>query len=282
MSNWCDRKRAGRAWHPSRTVEMLALIEQFREYERILSGYPDPGGDVARLKAEFWASTSRALDCVPVKPGQQCGTRLGKRSNQAMRIYGRISDIEKQQWGTKVRCALNCDGMDVFKLRKAVERMHNRQLGQMTNPDLRSAGLVLRAEVAGDGLIDLVAVVTDPVAMTKVSERTYTGILCSFDGDEIASINVIDSPVAFMDMAKGPVRFEVIAKLYQKEGETMKTQREIEKAAINYALQHKMTGAQPEVDIAVWRLLYKASGPVGQISTRPVTSSLGLMTGRAR
>ena len=70
---------------------MLSLVERFRHYERILS-YPDPYGDLARLRAEFWANTSQVPDRVPVKPGQQCGTRLGKRSKAMFKLEA--DDVE--------------------------------------------------------------------------------------------------------------------------------------------------------------------------------------------
>jgi len=119
MSSRCDRKKAGRAWHPSRTVEMLSLIEQFREYERLLSSYPDPSGDLARLKAEFWANTSQVLDRVPVKPGQPCGTFLGKRSKMPS-VALNIVDFETLAGGGwLVTAAGHVDGM----LKTAVQRL---------------------------------------------------------------------------------------------------------------------------------------------------------------
>jgi hypothetical protein len=41
-----------------------------------------------------------------------------------------------------------------------------------------------------------------------------------------------------------------------------------------------MTGVDPELDRAVWNILYKASPPVGQRRDQPVSSALGLLTGR--
>ena len=79
---------------------MLRLVEQFREYERVLSSYPDPYGDLARLRAEFWANTSQALDCVPVKPGQLCGTRLGKRSKAMFKLEA--GDVEAAERMSKL------------------------------------------------------------------------------------------------------------------------------------------------------------------------------------
>jgi hypothetical protein len=86
VSAWSDRKKAGRAWHPDRLVEMLGLVERFREYERVLAQYPDPGGDLRRLKDAFWSTTREALECVPIKRGQACGTKLGKRSNAMLKL----------------------------------------------------------------------------------------------------------------------------------------------------------------------------------------------------
>jgi hypothetical protein len=34
MSDPSDHRKANRAWHPDRAMEMLGLIERFREYER--------------------------------------------------------------------------------------------------------------------------------------------------------------------------------------------------------------------------------------------------------
>jgi hypothetical protein len=93
-------------------MEMLRLIERFRRYERIVASYPDPVGELALIKAEFWVAARVALDCLPVLPNQRCGTRLGKRSgppaalidersNQNMQFYGRTSEIRREKWGRK-------------------------------------------------------------------------------------------------------------------------------------------------------------------------------------
>jgi hypothetical protein len=149
-------------------------------------------------------------------------------------------------------------------LKKAFEQVDRVQLRQMKNADLKAAGIVLRAEVSADGLVDLIGVVTDPPAMTKVAERTYTGCLVSFDGDVISDISLIDSPSAFME--KGS---RVICKIYIDGGVGMKLavqkaaerQEKAGKAAVEFALNHKMTGHDPGMDLAVFKLLKSATRP---------------------
>src|SRR5262245_30205946 len=43
------------------------------------------------------------------------GELISKRSSQTMRVYGRVSQIEKQRWGSKIRCALNCREVSPLK-----------------------------------------------------------------------------------------------------------------------------------------------------------------------
>jgi len=197
MSSRSDRKKAGRAWHPARTAEMLGLIERFREYERAMASYPDPYGDLARIKDEFWSAARGALDCVPIALGQACGTRLGKKGKAVLKLEA--GDVE------------------------AAERM---------------------SKLTGYSFEECLKAYSDVNEMNTLSYEGGT--------------------------------------LIQKKGNAMtpKERRELEKAAVQYALQHKMTGASPNVDLAVWSLLYKAQRPIGQISTAPVNSSLGLITGR--
>jgi len=167
---------------------------------------------------------SRHIASTDPRPEQRADTMLGnlyadrnlisKRSSENMRFYGRASQIERQKWGTKCRFALDCRGASPGQLKKAFEQVANVQLRQMQNAELRSAGIVLDAEVSEDGTVDLIGVVTDPVAMTKISERTYTGCLVSFDGDVIADVSLIDSPAAFMEK-----RSTVICKIYDRGGD---------------------------------------------------------------
>ena len=164
-----------------------------------------------RAKAEFWARGIEAL--IPV-PGQSHDTALTdlvitKGSSENMRFYGRTSEIVRERWGTKIHCAVNCRAVSPVKLRQAFTKMHKLQLRQMHNADLKAAGIVLDAEVSDDGIVDLRCVVTDPIAMTKVSQRTYTGCLVSFDGDDIADVSLVDSPAGFLEKSSA-----VICKIY--------------------------------------------------------------------
>ena len=118
------------------------------------------------------------------------------------------------------------------------------------------------------------------VIAKKIHHQVLPFIEIIHDGaGEVLDVSLIDRPEASDGIMKGGRT--ILAKLYWNEGDEVRTQREIEKAAVQYALQHKMTGAAPEVDRAVWLLLYKAQGPVGQKPGAPVNSALGLMTGRA-
>jgi hypothetical protein len=155
---------------------------------------------------------------------------LSKRSG-AMRFYGRTSEVERQRGGTKIRCALNCREASPAKLRKAFKRVHDVQLRQMRNSDLKTAGIVLEADVLADGTVDLLCVVTDPTAALKVSERAYTGCLVSLDGDEISDISLVDSPAGFLEKAGRPGG-EVIAKICDGGGSVKdKDWRKAEKMA---------------------------------------------------
>ena len=263
MSDPSDRRKANRAWHPDRTMEMLGLIERFRHYERIVASYPDPVGELARIKADFWVAARGALDCLPVQRGQQCGTRLGKRSalgGRRMQFYGRTSEIEAQRWGTKIRVALNCREASPALLRKAFEQVDRVQLRQMKNADLKAAGIVLSAEVTADGLVDLVGVVTDPVAMTKVSERTYTGCLVSFDGDVISDISLIDSPAAFMEKGSRLVGGPVICKIFVDGGGGVKAKKMAKLAAAQRQADAELAKQWREMsDAERFAVTYKAS-----------------------
>jgi hypothetical protein len=138
-----------------------------------------------------------------------------------MGYYGRVSEIVSRPSGTTIRCALDCRGAPVVRLKKAFDQIENVQLRQMQNAQLRAAGAILKTVVSADGWVDLVAVVTDPVAAKKISERTYTGCLVAFDDDVIADISVVDSPVGFMEKASRPTGGDVICKIYDG-GEDLK------------------------------------------------------------
>jgi hypothetical protein len=187
------------------------IAEAMAEAARLHGGR----GALEEKKYEFWAS---ALEHLHPVPGQAPDTALTdvlimKRSTTVTHFYGRTSEIEKQQWGTKIRVALNCREASASWLRKAFSKVHKAQLRQMRNADLKAAGIVLDAQISDDGIVDLVGVVTDPIAAQKVSERAYTGVLISTDGDVISDVSLIDSPAAFLTKGSQPTG-DVICKIY--------------------------------------------------------------------
>jgi hypothetical protein len=187
----------------------------------------DVRGELASRLREWFAGELVRLDPVPgQRPDTVLGHRVGlpasgtlvsKRSGESMRFYGRTSEIRKERWGTKIRCALNCAEASPKKLRQAFAKMYDRTLRQMRNPDLKSAGYVLEPEVKG-GMIDLVAIVTDETAARKIAERCYTGVLVSMDGDDVASVDLVDSPAGFLEK-RSAIQSEVIVKLYDRGGD---------------------------------------------------------------
>jgi hypothetical protein len=254
----------------------------------------------ARAYLSQYLDESDAVEAPDTHLGSILGMR--KRLGETMRFYGRTSEISKQRGGTRIRCALNCREASLKKLRQAFGKMHSHQLRQMQNADLRSAGIVLGTEVDPDGNVDLLAVVTDPTAARKVAERAYTGVLVSLDDDVVSDISLVDSPVAFLEK-RAAAGSEVICKLYdglvrkggniekgsevtpkQKRKQIEKTAKRMQKAA-EVAQTHKMTGAYPEMDLAVFKNLYGAElikGPVGLRPGAQPQSALGLLTARAR
>ena len=268
-----DRRnnRSLRSW--DREIEIMDLVDRNRQIALIMqecSRLYGGSGALVEAKYRFWA---RALEHLHPIPGQRPDTALTdvpimKRSTQNMQFYGRTSEIRKEKRGTKIRVALDCHGASPAVLKRAFEQIDRVQLRQMQNAELRAAGIVLCAEVSADGLVDLVGVVTDPVAMTKVAERAYTGCLVSFDGDVISDISLIDSPAAFMEKGSRPRDGAVICKIFDgglrvKSEVQMAAEQRVKagKAAVEFALNHRMTGANPEVDLAVFNLLHKATRP---------------------
>jgi hypothetical protein len=171
-------------------------------------------GELARL----WPGKNQLSDTV-------LGNRIGlphtgellHKASRAMRFYGRTSEVERKPRGTRVRVALNCRDATPAKLRRAFAKVDKLQLRQMRNADLKTAGLVLDADVNDDGIVDLACIVYDPTAALKVAERAYTGVLVTMDGDEIADVSLVDSPVGFLEKADWPDG-AVIAKIYNGGG----------------------------------------------------------------
>src|SRR5262249_40061818 len=118
----------------------------------------------------------------------------------------------------------------------------------------------------GDGTVELLGVVTDPTAMTKISERTYTGVLVSFDGDVIADISLIDSPAAFMEKVGRPARSHVIAKIYDG-GDDVKDWKRAKKMA-------KCNGGTRAEYYAALKKVRKAVSPVLSPSAQVAVNEL--------
>jgi len=188
----------------------------------------DVRGERASMMRQWFAGPE--LERLQPEPGQAADTVLGrriglphtgelleKRSSAGMKIYGRASSIRKERWGTMVTFALDCRGVAPAALRNVFAGLCDTQLRQMQNPELRPAGLLLDPEFGEDGMVDLVAVVTDPLAMTKISTRAYTGCLVSFDDDVISDVSLIDSPAGFMEKGYRPRDGAVICKLYDRK-----------------------------------------------------------------
>jgi hypothetical protein len=138
-------------------------------------------------------------------------------------------------------------------LNKAFGKLHKQQLRQMQNPNIKAAGAVIGADVNADGTVDLVCMVTDPVAQTKVAERAYTGCLVSLDGDEIADISLVDNPAGFLEKASDP---QVLCKIY--DGSAKLKQKHL-KMAQRVA---KAAGVPLADALAVVRGLRKTVAPV--------------------
>ena len=138
-----------------------------------------------------------------------------------MQIYGRVSEIIREQWGTRIRVALN-SAVSPKLLKAAFAKIGRVQLRQMQNAALRAAGFVLEPEISATGEIDLCAVITDETAARKVASRTYTGAIICLDGDEITDISLVDSPMAFLEKRS-------TCKLYSK-GEDVKPWKRVKRA----------------------------------------------------
>jgi len=188
--------------------------------EERLAGYVEtrpPASSVAQARAAFaHAQNSETREWLlehmrrtDPEPGQRPDTMLGskiglkERSGQAMQIYGRVSEIVPEEWGTQIRLAVNRAGLSPKVLKSAFAKVGRIQLRQMQNAGLRSAGFVMDPKISATGEIDLCAVITDPLAAQKLATRTYTGCVVSFDGDEISDISLVDSPVSFMQKRSG-------------------------------------------------------------------------------
>ena len=161
MSSRSDRR--GHVWPNS------AAHEVYSEYLRLRAQFLEAYEQWQLLRAREWLYSNPASKrCGESLLPRDMGAITKRASEHVARFYGRTSEIEKQPWGTKIRCALNAREASPVMLKKAFARMCDRTLRQMRNPDLRGAGYVLEPEVEG-GVIDLVAIVTDETAARKIA-----------------------------------------------------------------------------------------------------------------
>jgi hypothetical protein len=231
MSKPTDRRADRLRWAKGREAELIELVLRIRAEHAANDTARDPRRDMERAKLE-WAARQNTqtrqwladyLKRVDPEPGQRAdtllGTKLGlkKRSNQPMQIYGRVSEIIPEKWGTKIRVALNSTGISPRRLKAAFAKVGRIQLRQMQNAALKAAGFVFEPTITQSGEIDLCALITDPTAAQKVASRTYTGAVVCFDGDEISDVSLVDSPTAFLEK-----RSAVICKIYSRGGRNLK------------------------------------------------------------
>jgi len=90
-----------------------------------------------------------------------------------MRFFGRI---ERQRHGTIIYATVDSAGVSPKKLRKALARVGDLQLGQMLRKDLPSAGALLESDVQADGRIGLRAVKRIRLPRQAI-EAVYSGIM---------------------------------------------------------------------------------------------------------
>jgi hypothetical protein len=181
-----------------------------------------------------------------------------------MQIYGRVSEIIPEKWGTKIRLALNSAGVSPRRLRAAFAKVGRIQLRQMQNAALKAAGFVFEPTITQSGEIDLCAVITDPTAAAKVASRTYTGAVVCFDGDDITDVSLVDSPVSFMQK-----RSAVICKVYTRGGRGVpdKDWKRAEKMS-------KRWGGTPAKNYAALKAVRKAHVPALPTSAQRVLNEI--------
>jgi hypothetical protein len=115
MRGRTDRKRAPRAWHPDRSLELLQLLADAQRHQAAEAEARrgrDARVDLAARMRQWFAGPELAQLCpTPSQPTDTVlGDRIGlpltgelvnKRSSGAMRFYGRTSEIQKERWGAR-------------------------------------------------------------------------------------------------------------------------------------------------------------------------------------
>jgi hypothetical protein len=256
MSTPGDRRSAPRPFHTHQTETALGVVERnarvaalMAEAQRRFGGHDE----LHRAIAHFWATGLRALQPLPGQPPDSALTDvvITKRASGPMHFFGRISEINKKPWGVHARFAINCREASPPALRAAFDKVARTQVRQMRNSDLRAAGFVLDATVDDDAVVDLVAVISDPIACTKVAARAYTGCLVSMDGDAISDISLIDSPAGFMEK-----RSSIICKIY--DGGSVKKDKDRRRAK----KMSRINGLSPQENFQYLQRVTKVAAPV--------------------
>jgi hypothetical protein len=256
-----DRSRDRSPRPPERESEILRIIADAQRHAAAvaeLRAKHDARAAAAAALRQWFADNLHTMEPAPnQRPDSHIEPYIGlvslaKRSTAPMHLYGRTSEITKCPAGTLVRVAINAREAPPAILRKAFARLRKTQLRQMRNPGMRAAGIVTEASVGDDGIVELEALVSNPVAAAKVLERVYSGCLVTLDGDEVSDVSLVDSPVGWLEK-RGDAK--VIAKVFTSEGERMsKDWKRAKKMA-------KRFGGTPAENYAALRSVAKAAVP---------------------
>jgi hypothetical protein len=193
MSNRFDRKSAPLAWHPQQSGLVLQIIAHNRKIAELMATVArmrGGGAELERAKQKFWERGIEAL--IPV-PGQSHDTALTdtvitKRSTGSMPSYGlrgyfgRVQRCYRAQGGMICEAAVRCSDLSPAMLVKACASAEKQSLDQMLGHD-RPAGFIVSADVDGN-VVRVRAMVTDAVAMAKLSKDVYSGVVVQFDEDD--------------------------------------------------------------------------------------------------
>jgi hypothetical protein len=236
------------------------------------------GGALAEAKYRFWAQALQHLHPVP---GQRYDTPLSdviitKGSRMPSVALGIVDFETLASGGWLVTAAGRVEGA----LKTALQRLGGLALSEMHNKGLGKAGEVRSVKIEG-GIARLVARVGPHAGtvVSKIRHRVLPFIEIIHDGaGQILDVSLVDRPEASDGIEKSGRT--VLAKLYRRESDPVKKQKKIEKAAVQFTLNHQMTGADPNMDRTVFKALYSARQPLGQNPHAPVSSALGLLTAR--
>jgi hypothetical protein len=234
MSRYSDRRNAPFAWHPAQTALVLALIERNQRIAELMAEmHRRCGGreELQRQVAAFWTTALRALEPLPGQPSDSAintGGCVISKGSDVTRFYARTHSLTRRNGHLLAAVEVNCGTLPTTTVRKAFQKAGRVSLRQMRDPDTRPAGFLLHNDVSIDGVARLVLVVTDEAACKKLATRTYTGVVVSFDVDEVADISLVDAPLDFVgEFAKRAP--EVLVKVF--DGDSMKFKKLSKRAA---------------------------------------------------